>query len=155
MTGKGKYTGTKTVSFTINSGTLVGGSASIPETAYAGDTLSVDVNNADGIAINDFVTYQWQANGTNISGANSKEYTVTESDKGKTLTVKVGGDGSNVASIAITSNSCAVSENDKQLSYTKTLASWNYDYTADSSALTSSDGSGSSYYYFATSGENA
>lgn len=155
LTGKGKYTGTKTALFTINSGTLVGGSASIPETAYAGDTLSVDVKNADGIAITDFVTYQWQANGTNISGANSKEYTVTESDKGKTLTVKVGGDGSNVASIAITSNSCAVSENNKQLSYTKTLASWNYDYTADSSALTSSDGSGNSYYYFATSGENA
>lgn len=155
LTGKGKYTGTKVVTFAITAGTLVDGSATIPETAYAGDTLSVDVKTAEGVTITDFITYQWMADGVNISGATSKEYTVAASDKGKKITVKVGGDGSNVSAIVITSNACSVSENDKQLSYTKTLASWNYDYTADSAALTSSDGSGTSYYYFATGGENA
>ncbi len=155
ITGQGLYTGTKVINFTIGSGSLVNGSADIPETAYSGDTIFVDVKNSDSNRINQFITYQWKSNGTAIAGATDKSYTVTDADKGSNITVEVSGDGVNIASVGITSNVCAVSNDEKPRGMTKTIAAWDYDYTQNPDALLTADTTGLSYYYMATSGENA
>lgn len=155
ITGKGLYTGTKTVTFTISAGSLVGGTALIDENAYAGDTLTVSVKNSDGKEITQFVTYQWKANGTAISGATDAAYTVDAAYAGSAITVTVAGDGVNFASVGITSNTCEVLTGERPKGYTKTIASWDYDYTANADALVTADETGVEYYYTATSGENA
>lgn len=154
ITGKGLYTGTKTVNFTIGAGSLVGGSAQISEYAYKGDTLSVSVKNADGNDISQFVTYQWKANGSAISGATESTYTIDDVYEGATITVSVSGDGVNFASVGITSNNCEVLTGNRPTGYSRTIASWNYDYSVDSAALENADQTGATYYYNATGGEN-
>lgn len=155
VTGCGYYTGTKSTTFIIGSGSLVDGSAQIPILAYSGDELSVTTKNAKGDEISKFIKYQWKADGVDISGATDSTYTVTDSDKGKVITVFVSGDGTNIASMGITSNECAVSAEEKPKGYVKTIASWNYDYTAAPDALATADVTGATYYYTATSGERA
>lgn len=154
VTGQGYYTGTNSTTFTISSGTLSDGTVSIPQTACVGDTLDSTVTNASGENVNQFVTYQWFADGTAISGATDSTYVVADSDKGKTITLKVAGDGSNIASLELVSNECVVSANENENGITQTIAAWDYDYTADSTALVNADETGTTYYYTATSGEN-
>lgn len=155
VTGQGLYTGTKVINFTIGAGSLVGGSADIPEIAYSGDTVFVDVKNSDSNRINQFITYQWKSNGTPIAGATDRSYTITDADKGSNITVEVSGDGKNIASAGITSNICAVSNDEKPRGMTKTIAAWDYDYTQNPDALLTADETGLTFYYMATSGENA
>lgn len=155
VTGIGLYQGTKTITFTIGAGSLVGGKAVIPETAYAGDTVYVDVYGSNGNKIHQYINYQWKANGVNIAGATDDNYTITDADKGANITVTVSGDGMSIATVGITSNVCAVSNEEKPRGMTKTIASWDYDYTAAPEALATADETGMSYYYMATSGENA
>lgn len=155
ITGQGLYTGTKTVTFTIGAGSLVGGTAAINEKAYAGDTLSVSVKNAGGDEINQYITYQWKANGTAISGATEAAYTIDEAYAGSIITVTVSGDGTNFATIGITSNECEVLTGQRPKGYTKTIAAWDYDYTENAAALVTADVTGVQYYYTAKSGENA
>lgn len=155
VTGQGLYTGTKTINFTIGAGSLVTGSATIPEIAYSGDTIFADVRNSDDDIISKFITYQWKSNGTAIAGATDKSYTITDADKGKNITVEVSGDGMNIASVGITSNICAVSNEEKPRGMTKTIAAWDYDYSQNPDALLTADATGLTYYYMATSGENA
>lgn len=155
LTGKGRYTGTKTVTFTIDRGTLAGGSVTISDGAYAGDTLNAEVRNADGNIVDNFITYEWKADGVSISGATDSSYVVTSDDAGKTLTVSVKGDGTNLSLATINSNGCTVYEGERPTGYSRTIAEWNYDYTADSEALVNADTSGETYYYVATGGEKA
>lgn len=155
VTGKGYYTGTKSTTFSITSGNLVGGSVTIPENACVGDTLESSVTNSNGETISNFVKYQWYADGVAINGATDSSYVVTDFEKGKSVTLEVSGDGTNIASLAITSNPCVVSSSEKPTGFTQTIAAWDYDYTADATALVTADSTGASYYYNATSGENA
>ena len=76
-----------------------------------------------------------------------------ESDIGKTLTLKITGDGQNLDGITVTSNPCTVYAGEKPDNFTETLASWNYDYLADSSTLVNADESGEGYYFTPTSGQ--
>ena len=67
------------------------GLPSISGTAQVGQTLTVDtsgVSDADGLT-NVAYSYQWQADGAEISGATGSTYTLAESDAGKAVSVTV------------------------------------------------------------------
>lgn len=155
ITGNGLYTGSRTVTFTISSGSLVGGSVAIPEYAYAGDTLTAEVTNASGSKITNYISYQWKADGTAISGATDASYTIDSAYAGSVITVTVSGDGINFASVGIASNNCEVLSGERPKGYSRTIASWDYDYTANADALVNADATGAAYYYNATGGESA
>ncbi len=155
ITGIGRYTGSVDKLFTIDSGSLLSCTATIPENAYSGDTVSVSVVNSDGVAINQFINYQWYANGTAISGETQDSYTVDSAYTGQKITVEITGDGKNFANVGITSNECNILAGTRPTGYSKTIASWDYDYTANANALVNADATGTSYYYMATGGENA
>lgn len=155
VTGHNYYTGTKSTTFTIGSGSVVGGTVSIPSIAYAGDLLDANVTNSAGNTISDFITYQWKVDGVDVSGANESYYIVAEEDKGKTITVTVSGDGTNIAMVGVTSNDCVISTEEKPNKYSKTIAAWDYDYSTAPEALTTADATGTEYYYTATSGDYA
>ncbi|MCX7262695.1 MAG: hypothetical protein NTX67_08030 [Burkholderiales bacterium] len=73
------------------------GSVSINGTATQGQTLmaSNTLADVDGLGT---VSYQWKAGGTNISGATSNTYTLTQSEVGKAITVVASyTDGGNTA----------------------------------------------------------
>lgn len=155
LTGHGLYEGTKTVNFTISTGALVNATAVIPENAYAGDTVSVNVYDKNSALITNYINYQWYKDGTAIDGANEASYTVGAADAGSVLKVKITGDGMNFSTLGPESNGCTVLAGERPTGYSKTIASWNYDYTANSAALVNSDTTGTSYYYMATGGERA
>ena len=150
ITGIGMYTGTLSTSFRIVRGTL-SGEAYIPDAAYAGDTLTVTVKNSNGNELTSNISYQWYADNAAISGATTPEYTITDGDKGKTLYVKVSGDGVNFSG-SIDSNSCSVRTGVKPDNYTETIANWVYDYSVNPDALTNSSSDGG-YSYLATDGQ--
>ena len=67
------------------------GEPTINGTAQVGETLTA---NTSGIADEDGLTnavfsYQWQADGSNISGATGSTYTLSDADEGKAVSVKV------------------------------------------------------------------
>lgn len=155
VTGQGLYTGTKLIDFVIDPGTLTGGTVQIPETAYAGDTVFADVKNADGNTINNSITYQWMLGENAIEGATDSSLVIDDSYKGSTISVVVRGDGTNITTAAIESNNCSISTEQKPAGLVKSIASWNYDYSAASEALVTADETGATYYYTATSGQNA
>lgn len=155
VTGKGMFTGTKTVNFTIDKGTLSGGTATIYDGAYVGDTLSVDVVNASGYPVNNYINYQWKVDGVSVDGATESTYIVQQDDEGKTITVTVSGDGTNFSAASITSNACTVYNGVRPTGYSRTIAEWNYDYTAAPDVLANADTTGTTYYYAATGGEKA
>ena len=67
------------------------GALIITGTAQVGQTVTADttgIADADGLT-NVSYTYQWLADNTDISGATSRTYTLTEGDEGKTLKVTV------------------------------------------------------------------
>ena len=153
VTGQGYYTGTAQTSFTIKAGTLAGSTVTIRESAYSGDTITPVILNSQSNEITDYISYQWYANGAAISGATQREFIVTDDEQGKTLTLKITGDGENLDARTITSNECTVYEGEKPENYTETLASWEYNYTASPDAIVNADESGNSYYYNATAGQ--
>ncbi|MBR2100530.1 MAG: hypothetical protein IJ927_04300, partial [Eubacterium sp.] len=155
ITGQGYYTGTAHTSFTINPGTLVGSTVTIRDGAYMGDTIVPAIYNSQANEINNYISYQWYANGAAISGATQREYTVSEADQGKNLTLQITGDGDNLEAISIVSNPCTVYEGEKPENFTETLAAWEYDYIANDEDIENADTSGESYYYNATSGQFA
>ncbi|MBE6742464.1 MAG: hypothetical protein E7570_09225, partial [Ruminococcaceae bacterium] len=145
ITGIGYYTGAKTEHFTIKAGSLVGASVYIRDGAYKDEVLTSRITDANNNEINDYVSYQWYADNAAISGETNSEYTVKESDAGKTLTLKVTGDGINLDEVTITSNPCTVYQGEKPDNYTETLASWEYNYIADSSDIENADQTGETY----------
>ena len=155
ISGMGYYSGTRTEHFTIKAGSIAGATVSIRDGAYKGEVLTPIITDKDNNEVGDYLSYQWYADDIAISGASEREYTVRESDAGKTLTLKITGDGVNLDAATITSNPCTVYEGEKPENYTESLASWDYDYLTDSSDITNADASGETYYYTPTSGMNA
>ena len=149
VTGKGYYNGKQSTSFRIVKGEL-SGTVTIADAAYSGDTLTAVYLNAGGTEINSNITYQWYADGSAISGATGSEYTVTDSEKGKTVTVVVSGDGTNFSG-SLTSNNCSVRTGTKPDNYTETLAEWFYDYSVNPDALANASTDG--HMYLATDGQ--
>ena len=80
--------GRVTVTVTNN---LATGAPTITGTAQVGQTLTADTSgiaDADGLA-NATFSYQWLADDTDIAGANSLTYTLTDSEESKAITVQV------------------------------------------------------------------
>ena len=74
-----------------NTNTLATGLPTISGTAQVGETLTVDTSNiedADGLE-NVTFSYQWLADDTAIDGATGSAYTLADSDKGKSIRVRV------------------------------------------------------------------
>ena len=72
------------------SNTPATGAPTISGTAQVGQTLSArtsDISDADGLANVSF-TYQWLADGTEISGAAGSAYTLVDADEGKVIRVR-------------------------------------------------------------------
>ena len=66
------------------------GQPTITGTTQVGETLTTDtsaISNPDRLG-NPAYTYQWLADGADISGATGLGYTLTDVDEGKTITVK-------------------------------------------------------------------
>ncbi len=84
------------------------GVPTINGTATQGETLTVDttgISDADGPSTLDF-SYQWLADGSNIDGANSDSYTLTQSEVGQNISVTVsytdaGGTNESLTSAAV------------------------------------------------------
>ena len=155
IAGEGYYDGNAVAAFTIEPGSLAGASVSIREGAYKGEVLTPEILDAKGNEIESFISYQWYADSQAISGATDREYTVTDAEQGKSITLKITGDGENLDELTITSNACTVYEGDKPDNYTETLASWEYDYLANSADIENADPSGDTYYYIPSSGQLA
>ena len=67
------------------------GAPTISGTAQVGETLTAStlgISDADGLT-NATLSYQWLADDADISGATGSTYTLTDSDEGKTVTVRV------------------------------------------------------------------
>ena len=67
------------------------GTLSISGTAQVGETLTADTSgiaDADGLT-NVFYSYQWVAGGTDLGGATGSTYTLTASEQGQTIQVRV------------------------------------------------------------------
>ena len=85
------------------------GAPAITGTAQVGETLTADtsgVADADGLSNASF-SYQWQADGADISSATSDTYTLADADEGKAISVKVSftddaGNGETLTSAATT-----------------------------------------------------
>lgn len=154
VNGQGYYTGSKSASFNIIKASLADNTVEIDDAAYKDMTLYASiVNNETGKELTGGVTYQWYKDGSPITGATSSEYVVTEGDVESNITVAVTGDGINVDGTAV-SNTCSILAGTKPDGYTRTIASWDYDYTENSTLLVNGDPSDADYYYYATSGEN-
>lgn len=153
INGFGKYTGSVTKNFRIVKTPMYMCSAQIMDSAYTDMVLSAVVKNSAGNELTDSYTYQWNRNGAAISGATGETYTTTPDDAGSVITVTIIGDEVNLTG-SCTSNGCTVLEGSRPTGYTQTIAAWNYDFTADNTALATADASGLTYYYTATSGEN-
>lgn len=153
--GAGIYTGSMSRVFTITPASLPDSyGLTIDENAYGDMELTANlVRNDTGKECNSSVTYQWYKNGTAIDGATDRTYITTSEDVGGVITVTATGDGKNLTG-SITSNQCNILAGSRPVGYTKTIARWDYDYTADSTALTTADPTGTDYYYLATEGEN-
>jgi hypothetical protein len=88
------------------------GSVAIAGTASQGQTLTANntLADIDGMGI---VSYQWQANGSNIVGATGSTYTLTQTEVGKTITVTASyTDGGNTAESKTSSATTAVISSD-------------------------------------------
>lgn len=155
VTGIGVYTGTATKTFVIASSALSGNyTLTIDEYAYSDMELTASlVRSSSSKECTDTVAYQWYRDGAAIGGATSQTYTVTADDVGAQLTVKATGNGTNLTG-SVTSNACTVLSGTRPVGYTQTIAEWNYDCSAASTALVTADATGADYYYLATGGAN-
>ncbi|MDE6767200.1 MAG: hypothetical protein K2J35_03275, partial [Eubacterium sp.] len=152
VNGFGTYTGTVSKTFTISPADISHYNLAIEPNAYSNMELSASLLDANGNAVDNAISYQWYKNGVAVSGANTNSYVTTADDIGSVITVAATGDGVNLTGSVI-SNACNVIAGERPVGYTKTIASWDYDYTADSAALVNADTSGADYYYTATGGE--
>ena len=151
-TGINGYTGSKNITFNIVSNPLTNSTLTIDSAAYANTELKAKLIDSAGNDLTEAALYQWYKNGTAIGGAAGSSYLTDASDVGAVITVTANGDGKNLTG-SITSNSCTILAGSRPESYQKTIAAWDYDYTANSAQLTSGDATGAEFYYTATSGE--
>jgi hypothetical protein len=88
------------------------GTVAINGTAKVGETLSANTNGiSNGVGT---TTYQWKADGQNISGATSATYVLTNAENGKTITLVVSYSG-NTGSI--TSSATGTVQPEEQAKY--------------------------------------
>ena len=154
VTGKGTYTGTTSKTFNIVAANLaVNHTLTIDSAAYKDMELTAALTNSSAVEITSGVSYQWYKDGVAIDGAQQSTYTTVESDAGSIITCVATGDGTNLIN-SVTSNECEVLAGTRPEGYTKTIASWDYDYSADSTLLQTGDPTGATFYYGATGGEN-
>lgn len=151
-TGINGFTGSKNITFNIVSNPLNNSTITIDSAAYSNTELNAKLTDSAGNDLTDAASYQWYKNGAAIGGATGSSYLVDAADIGAVITVTATGDGKNLTG-SITSNSCTVLTGSRPESYQKTIAAWDYDYTANSTQLTSGDATGAQFYYTATSGE--
>lgn len=152
VNGFGTYTGSVSKNFTISPADISNYNLAIEPNAYSNMELSASLSDTNGKAVENAVSYQWYKNGTAIADATTGIYVTTADDISSAITVTATGDGVNLTG-NVTSNVCNVIAGERPAGYTKTIASWDYDYTADSAALVNADTSGTDYYYTATGGE--
>lgn len=155
INGAGLYTGSITKSFLINPANLgTNHTAEIEALSYIDTELNpVLTNNTTGTGYSSGLSYQWCRNGEPIADATNEKYLTTAEDVGAKLTCIVTGDGTNITG-SVTSNECEVLTGEKPTGYSRTIASWNYNYTTDNTQLVNADESGNGFYYVATGGEN-
>jgi uncharacterized delta-60 repeat protein len=100
------YAGSSSYTFTTN--TPPSGAVSISGMAIHGQTLSASNSlvDADGLGA---ISYQWQANGSDLNGATASTYVLTSSNFGKTITVVARySDGHGIAEQVVSSATSAV-----------------------------------------------
>ena len=151
--GKGYYSGQISANFNIVKADLSNFTVKIDTNAYKDMTLEAVITDASGNELVSGVSYQWYRDGVALAGETSSEYVTVEGDVGSLVTVTVTGDNFNVQGSA-TSNSCNIIPGTRPEGYTRTLAAWDYDYTAGSELLVNANADDTDYYYYATSGEN-
>ncbi len=136
ITGAGIYSGSVSKTFKIIPAEINSTyTASISNTAYKNTELKVDIkNNLTGKSIDSSITYQWNKDGSPIDGATSSTYVTSEGDAGSLITVTITGDGVN-ATGSLTSNACEVLAGEKPETMTKSIAAWDYDFTANEAGL--------------------
>lgn len=154
VTGIGTYSGSKSVNFSISATSLTANhSLNIDSIGYKDTELVAILKNTQNSSeLSQGFSYKWYRNGTEISGAATDRYMLTADDIGAKITCTAIGDGSNLLG-SVTSNECTVLSGTRPTGYTRTIAEWNYDYTANSLALANADTSGTGFYYNATGGE--
>lgn len=153
ITGINGFTGTTEVKFSIVANPLEQSTLTIESNAYTNILLSAALTDANGNDITDLASYQWYKNNTAISGANEKTYLTAPDDANSLITVKATGDGKSLTG-SVESNACNVLSGNRPEGFSRTIASWDYDYTADMSTLVNSDTTGNTFTYAATGGES-
>lgn len=153
VNGINGYTDSFSTSFRIVAGSLSDYTLEIDKGAYTDSILTSSLKSTQGNEVATNIAYQWYKDGTAIEDAQQDTYTVKAEDVGSVITLVVTGDGKNLNG-SITSNECPVFAGQRPTSYSKTLASWDYDYSLDSTALETADPMGNDFYYLATGGEN-
>ncbi|MDX9815157.1 MAG: cadherin domain-containing protein, partial [Sulfurimonadaceae bacterium] len=152
-TDNGTLTDTKAVTLSINDvNEAPEGTVTISGTVTQGETLTAsnNITDADGMGT---VSYQWFANGVEISGATNQTYTLTQNEVNKTITVKASyTDGEGTAeTVTSSATSSVVNVNDAPVG-TVTISgtvSQNETLTA-SNNITDAEGMGTvSYQWFA------
>ena len=96
---------TSTATAAVAAGTLTAQIPSISGTAKVGKTLTANAGTWAPAPVT--LTYQWRANGINISGATGKTYVISSSVKGKKITVTVTGTRTGYTTVSKTSLSTA------------------------------------------------
>ncbi|MDR0483043.1 MAG: hypothetical protein LBH13_07830 [Cellulomonadaceae bacterium] len=89
-------------STTVTANSIWQGKAKVTGTAQAGKTLKVTTSTFTGKPTT--IAYQWLRNGKSIKGATKARYTLTTSDAGKKITVKVTAKRTGYKSRTVTSN---------------------------------------------------
>lgn len=100
-TGTGSYNGSVTSAPTARITTLVTAIGAISGTPTVGQTLTAGARTPSAAT----VSYQWKANGANISGATASTFTLTAAQSGTTITVTATGTGNYTG--AVTSSATA------------------------------------------------
>jgi hypothetical protein len=132
------------------------GTVTITGTGTQGATLTADasaLDDADGLGT---LSYQWKADGTNISGATSSTYTLTQDEVGKVITVAVSyTDGEGTSESVLSTASAAVTNTNDPVSGAVLItgtATQGQVLTADATGLSDPDGVGAFSYQWKADG---
>jgi predicted glycoside hydrolase/deacetylase ChbG (UPF0249 family) len=139
-----------------NVNTLPTGNVAITGTATQGGTLTADtsaLDDADGLGT---LSYQWKADGTDITGATASTYTLTQDEVGKVITVAVSyTDGEGTSESVLSTASAAVTNTNDPVSGAVLItgtATQGQVLTADASGLSDPDGVGAFSYVWKADG---
>ena len=148
-------TSVATAAVEANPNTPATGAPTISGTAQVGETLTVDVSaiaDEDGLS-NAVFSYQWQADGSDISGATGLTYTLADTDEGKAISVTVSftDDAGNAESVASAATDAVEARPNSQATGAPTIsgtAQVGETLTADTSGIADEDGLDSVSYSY-------